>query len=182
MNSADLVGTNTSPCPDAAMLPGNKCRNILRKLYVTIYNLRAAADNRGSVKTPCSLNTWAFGVKIKLNGILPLVNIRQAYNSHMHPLIGNSRGACNSHLQCTLSFTSHSPRQHEFQKTQNWARALLISGRSSPLTTKRYSIKTPVETKGRLLHYYKIPHVSIVWVCKTTFIVCGLTKQWFLAS
>ena len=66
---------------------------------MTIYNLRSAADNRGSARTLCSLNTWALGVKIKLNGIFPLVNRRQAYNSHMHPLIGNSRGVHNSHVQ-----------------------------------------------------------------------------------
>ena len=104
-NSVDLVGSHTSSCPDVARLPGNKCRNTLGKLYVTIYNLRSAADNRGSVRTPCSLNTWALGVKIKLNGIFPLVNRRQAYNSHIHPLIGNSRGVRNSHMQCTQAFT-----------------------------------------------------------------------------
>ncbi|KAK2091530.1 hypothetical protein P7K49_030814 [Saguinus oedipus] len=53
--SEGLVGTNTTSRPDAAMLPGNKCRHILQKLYVTIYNLRSAADNRGSVKTPREL-------------------------------------------------------------------------------------------------------------------------------
>lgn len=117
LNSVDPLGTHTSPRPEAATLPGNKCGNILRKLSVTIYNLRSAADNRGSVKTPCSLNTRAPGVKIKLNGILPLVNRRQAYNSHTHPLIGNSTGVCESHLQCTLSFTGPSPARN-LRKTQ----------------------------------------------------------------
>ena len=48
---------------------------------MTIYNLRSAADNRGSARTLCSLNTWALSVKIKLNGIFPLVNRRQAYTN-----------------------------------------------------------------------------------------------------
>lgn len=119
-NSVDLTGTNTSSCPNVAMLPGNKCRNTLGKPYVTIYNLRSAADNRGSVKTPCSLNTRAHGVKIKLNGIFPLVNIRQAYNSHKHPLIGDSRGVGNSHLQGTRAFAlpPRPPPEHGFQKTR----------------------------------------------------------------
>lgn len=118
INSVDLVGSHTSSCPYVARLPGNKCRNTLGKLYVTIYNLRSAADNRGSVRTPCSLNTWALGVKIKLNGIFPLVNRRQAYNSHMRPLTGNSRGVRNSHMQCP-GFHSPAPPlpQSGFQKT-----------------------------------------------------------------
>lgn len=80
--SGGLAGTGSTPRACAATLPGNKCRNTRGKLYVTIHSLCAAADNRGSVKTPCSLHTWASGVKIKLNGILPLVNTSQAYNSH----------------------------------------------------------------------------------------------------
>lgn len=55
--SEELAETDTSSCADAAALPGNKCRNVLRKLYVTIRNLRSAADNQESVKTLCSLNT-----------------------------------------------------------------------------------------------------------------------------
>lgn len=76
------AGTIASSCPQAATLPGNKCGNLLRKLSLTIYNLRSAADTRGGVKTPCSRHARASGVKIELNGILPLVNIRQAHKPH----------------------------------------------------------------------------------------------------
>lgn len=52
-----LAGPGSAPCAQAATLPGDKCRNTLGKLYVTIHSPRAAADNRGSAKTPCSLHT-----------------------------------------------------------------------------------------------------------------------------
>lgn len=52
-----LAGPGSAPCAHAATLPGDKCRNTRGKLYVTIHSPRAAADNRGSAKTPCSLHT-----------------------------------------------------------------------------------------------------------------------------
>lgn len=133
LNSVDPLGAHTSPRPEAATLPGNKCGNILRKLSVTIYNLRSAADNRGSVKTPCSLNTRASGVKIKLNGILPLVNRRQAYNSHTHPLIGNSTGVCESHLQRALAFPGPGPARDLRKPQRNTTEQEAPVGASSPL-------------------------------------------------
>lgn len=139
------------------MLPGNECGNILRKLSVTIYNLQSAADNRGSVKTPCSLNTQALGVKIKLNRILPLVNTRQAYRAHAHPLIGDSRGVCNSHLQRTLAFTTlPTSSQHKFQKTQRNITEqdpFLFRDKFTSDQRKLLVGRSLVEVKEKLIHY-----------------------------
>lgn len=107
-------------------------------------------------------------MNIKLNGMFPLVNIRQAYTSHMQPLIGNRTGVCNSYLHGTLAFPPLplcSPNMdHRKRRETELSNSLpSIRAKFTPDQRKLLMQRTAVRTKDALIHYYKTEHASIVW-------------------